>query len=174
MSIERPVLHFRPDRAGSEGQDEGSRPLWHPMVMITAMTRIRTVHACTDCGTGHPKWIGQCSGCGAWNTLVEEVPPDTAVAGAGPLAMAEISLLRDIDALLAQPRPTGIAELDRVLGGGIVAGSVTLLGGEPGIGKSTLLLQLLAGWPGTALYVERRGERPAGAPPGRAARCGGA
>ena len=67
--------------------------------------------------------------------------------------MAEVSLLHDIDALLAQPRPTGIAELDRVLGGGIVPGSVTLLGGEPGIGKSTLLLQLLAWWPGTTLYV---------------------
>ena len=121
--------------------------------MITAMTRIRTVHACTDCGTGHPKWIGQCSGCGAWNTLVEEVPVDAAAVGAAPLAMAEVSLLHDIDALLAQPRPTGIAELDRVLGGGIVPGSVTLLGGEPGIGKSTLLLQLLAWWPGTTLYV---------------------
>ena len=67
--------------------------------------------------------------------------------------MAELQLLQDIDALLAQPQPTGIAELDRVLGGGLVAGSVTLLGGEPGIGKSTLLLQLLAWWPGTTLYV---------------------
>ena len=67
--------------------------------------------------------------------------------------MAELQLLQDIDALLAQPQPTGIAELDRVLGGGLVAGSVTLLGGEPGIGKSTLLLQLLAWWPGPTLYV---------------------
>ncbi|HEU4840924.1 MAG TPA: DNA repair protein RadA, partial [Ilumatobacteraceae bacterium] len=117
------------------------------------MTRIRTVHACSDCGTGHPKWTGQCAGCGAWNTLVEELPPDARPAGAAPLAAAEVTLLHDIDALLAEPRPTGIAELDRVLGGGIVPGSVTLLGGEPGIGKSTLLLQLLAAWPGTALYV---------------------
>ena len=121
--------------------------------MITAMTRIRTVHACTDCGTGHAKWIGQCSGCGAWNTLVEELPPTAEPAGTAPLAMAEVNLLHDIDALLAAPQATGIAELDRVLGGGIVPGSVTLLGGEPGIGKSTLLLQLLAAWPGTALYV---------------------
>jgi DNA repair protein RadA/Sms len=67
--------------------------------------------------------------------------------------MAEVSLLHDVDAMLAEPRPTGIAELDRVLGGGIVPGSVTLVGGEPGIGKSTLLLQLLAWWPGTTLYV---------------------
>ena len=70
-----------------------------------------------------------------------------------PTPMAELQLLQDIDALLAQPQPTGIAELDRVLGGGLVAGSVTLLGGEPGIGKSTLLLQLLAWWPGPTLYV---------------------
>jgi len=67
--------------------------------------------------------------------------------------MAELQLLQDIDALLAQPQPTGITELDRVLGGGLVAGSVALLGGEPGIGKSTLLLQLLAWWPGATLYV---------------------
>jgi len=117
------------------------------------MTRIRTVHACSDCGTGHPKWTGQCSGCGSWNTLIEEVPPEAAPAGASPLARAELSLLHDIDALLATPQPTNIAELDRVLGGGLVPGSVTLLGGEPGIGKSTLVLQLLARWAGTALYV---------------------
>jgi DNA repair protein RadA/Sms len=121
--------------------------------MIVAMTRIRTVHSCADCGTGHPKWTGQCAGCGAWNTLVEEVPAEPAPGRVAPFVVAELSLLHDIDALLAVPRPTGIAELDRVLGGGIVPGSVTLLGGEPGIGKSTLLLQLLAGWAGTALYV---------------------
>ena len=73
--------------------------------------------------------------------------------GSVPTPMAELQLLQDIDALLAQPQPTGIAELDRVLGGGLVAGSVTLLGGEPGIGKSTLLLQLLAWWPGSTLYI---------------------
>ena len=67
--------------------------------------------------------------------------------------MAELRLLHDIDALLAQPQPTGIGELDRVLDGGLVPGSVTLLGGEPGIGKSTLLLQLLAAWPTPTLYV---------------------
>ena len=116
------------------------------------MTRTKTVHSCAECGTPHPKWTGQCSGCGAWNSLVEEVD---ARAGrrrrAG--AMAELSLLHDVDALLARPQPTGIAELDRVLGGGIVPGSVTLIGGEPGIGKSTLLLQLLAWWPGPTLYI---------------------
>jgi DNA repair protein RadA/Sms len=117
------------------------------------MTRIRTVHACSDCGTGHPKWTGQCSGCGAWNTLVEEVPPEASSAVSSPSVVAELRLLHDIDALLATPQSTGIPELDRVLGGGFVPGSVTLLGGEPGIGKSTLVLQLLARWAGTALYV---------------------
>jgi DNA repair protein RadA/Sms len=89
--------------------------------------------------------------------LVEEVLGDLIdpVGGAppGPLPLSELGLLQDVDALAAAPQPTGIAELDRVLGGGLVPGSVTLLGGEPGIGKSTLLLQLLAWWPGTALYV---------------------
>jgi DNA repair protein RadA/Sms len=119
------------------------------------MTRTRIVHSCHTCGTNHPQWVGQCSGCGAWNSLVEERFEESPASGAAPVlsAMSELSLLHDIDAMLGQPQPTGIGELDRVLGGGIVPGSVTLLGGEPGIGKSTLLLQLLAWWPGTTLYV---------------------
>jgi DNA repair protein RadA/Sms len=122
--------------------------------MLAAMTRTKIVHACADCGAAHPKWSGQCSACGAWNTLVEEVLGDIASVPSGePLALAEVQLLNEIDALLAAPRPTGIGELDRVLAGGLVAGSVTLLGGEPGIGKSTLLLQLVARWPGPCLYV---------------------
>src|SRR4051794_32968188 len=125
--------------------------------MLATMTRTKTIHACADCGTQHPKWSGQCSGCGAWNSLVEEElgDPVQPVSGAPPglLTMSELALLHDVDATPASAQPTGIAELDRVLGGGIVAGSVTLLGGEPGIGKSTLLLQLLTWWPGTTLYV---------------------
>lgn len=117
---------------------------------MTAMARDRTAHVCSDCGSSHPKWAGQCSGCGAWNTLEAEV-----VVRAGPAVApaAAPTLIGDVDALAARPQPTGIGELDRVLGGGIVPGSVTLVGGEPGIGKSTLLLQLLAWWPGPALYV---------------------
>jgi DNA repair protein RadA/Sms len=114
------------------------------------MTRTKTVHSCAECGTPHPKWTGQCSGCGAWNSLEVDLAP---AAGVAPAPMAELSLLHDVDALLARPQPTGIAELDRVLGGGVVPGSVTLIGGEPGIGKSTLLLQLLAWWPGPTLYI---------------------
>jgi DNA repair protein RadA/Sms len=115
------------------------------------MAKNRIEHVCTDCGATHPKWAGQCSGCGVWNSLVEEF-----TSGDVPVIAPAASIARpigDVDPLTSRPRPTGIGELDRVLGGGIVPGSVTLLGGEPGIGKSTLLLQLLANLPGTALYV---------------------
>src|SRR5918995_2132139 len=122
------------------------------------MTRTRTVQVCGDCGTSHPKWAGQCAGCGAWNTLVEdEARP--AESDGPPVVLAELGLLEDVDPLASSPLPTGIGELDRVLGGGLVPGAVTLLGGEPGIGKSTLVLQVLAWWPGATLYVSAE-ERP--------------
>jgi DNA repair protein RadA/Sms len=119
--------------------------------MIATMTKTRIEHVCTDCGTTHPKWAGQCSACGQWNTLVEEVARADLPVIAPALRPARP--IGEIDPHTSTPRPTGIGELDRVLGGGIVPGAVTLLGGEPGIGKSTLLLQLVAGWPGRALYV---------------------
>ena len=114
------------------------------------MAKSRIEHVCTDCGASHSKWAGQCSSCGQWNTLVEEVAVASVptIPAAGPA-----SRIGDVDPLTSRPRATSIGELDRVLGGGLVAGSVTLLGGEPGIGKSTLLLQLLAAFGGTALYV---------------------
>lgn len=115
------------------------------------MGKLRLVHRCTECGAGHPKWAGRCPGCGAWNSLVDDVAdgPPCAPAPAAALAVP----IDQVDAQFTQPHPTGIGELDRVLGGGLVPGSVTLLGGEPGIGKSTLLLQLLAQWPTRTLYV---------------------
>jgi len=116
------------------------------------MAKAKIEHVCTDCGASHPKWAGQCSSCGQWNTLVEEVAVPTDVAVIGP-ATSSPTRIGDIDPLVGRPVTTGIGELDRVLGGGLVPGSVTLLGGEPGIGKSTILLQLLAGRSGTALYV---------------------
>ncbi|MEO6651379.1 MAG: DNA repair protein RadA [Ilumatobacteraceae bacterium] len=116
------------------------------------MAKVKIEHVCTDCGASHPKWAGQCSSCGQWNTLVEEAIVPGGAASIGPPTSTAM-LIREIDPLTSAPRPTKIGELDRVLGGGIVPGSVTLLGGEPGIGKSTILLQLLAEWPGTALYV---------------------
>ncbi|MBW3557601.1 MAG: DNA repair protein RadA [Actinobacteria bacterium] len=104
------------------------------------MSRIRTLHRCTDCGAASPQWAGRCSSCGEWNSLIEEVEPARpAVAGARS-ADRPVPIL-EVDAHEWAPRPTGVGELDRVLGGGLVPGSVTLLGGEPGIGKSTLLLQ---------------------------------
>ncbi|HEY4332797.1 MAG TPA: DNA repair protein RadA [Ilumatobacteraceae bacterium] len=121
------------------------------------MAKLRLVHRCTECGASHPKWAGRCPACNAWNSLVEEVegPEEISTLAAG-MALIPPGVARpigDINADAAQPRLTGISELDRVLGGGFVPGSVTLLGGEPGIGKSTLLLQLLASWPGRTLYV---------------------
>ena len=116
---------------------------------------------CTECGTAHPKWSGQCSGCGAWNTLLEEVtatgrPVDAAVPGTprAPSATARPPVrLDEVTDAHGTARPTGVTELDHVLSGGLVPGSVTLVGGEPGIGKSTLLLQVARSWPGPVLYV---------------------
>lgn len=114
------------------------------------MAKTRTHARCQDCGHAEPKWLGQCPDCGEWGTMVEETKPATGgVAAAGspdgvapavaPSAPAQP--IGDVPAHADQRLPTGIGELDRVLGGGLVPGSVTLLGGEPGAGKSTLLLQ---------------------------------
>jgi len=105
---------------------------------------------CSECGAQAPRWSGRCPTCGDWNTLVEEVvaPPAEAGPGSGRRALTrdvEARVLADVDPDASAPFTTGIGELDRVLGGGLVPGSVTLLGGEPGIGKSTLVLQALAG-----------------------------
>ncbi|HZN13940.1 MAG TPA: DNA repair protein RadA [Acidimicrobiales bacterium] len=102
------------------------------------MPKLRTRYRCTDCHAEAPRWTGRCPDCGAWNSIVEDA---CAEGGTPPVA---VTALGDVAQSASAPRPTGIGELDRVLGGGLVAGSVTLLGGEPGIGKSTLLLQALA------------------------------
>jgi len=112
------------------------------------MPKPRSVFACTECGAQAPRWLGRCPECGAWSSLVEEpigaAPPAptagrVAALGRGPLALREVALDR------VGRLETGIGEFDRVLGGGLVPGSVVLLGGEPGVGKSTLALQLAAG-----------------------------
>jgi len=123
------------------------------------MGRVRLQHRCLECGAVAARWVGRCAACGAWNSLVEEVvePSPLGDAGAGgapavwwgpdpgrvgpprPLPLAEV------DPADAGAVATGVGELDRVLGGGLVPGSVTLLGGEPGIGKSTLVLEVAAG-----------------------------
>lgn len=110
------------------------------------MAKDKTVYSCTECGGTTPKWQGKCPSCGAWNTLVETVAeaPSAQRHRFAPLAAsAEVAVLADIEAQEEPRTPTGIAELDRVLGGGIVEGGVVLIGGDPGIGKSTLLLQAL-------------------------------
>ncbi|MGN6379597.1 MAG: DNA repair protein RadA [Gaiellales bacterium] len=105
------------------------------------MARTLTAYTCTQCGYESPKWLGRCAGCGEWNTLVEEVvqraartrpPAGRRVRSLGAVALAD-----------SQRISTGMAELDRVLGGGLVPGSLVLVGGEPGVGKSSLLLQAL-------------------------------
>ncbi len=100
------------------------------------------MYRCTDCGAEHPKWGGKCDSCGAWNTLAEEVLSKRQVTVGRPSANGPIPVrLKDLDASETPRLRTDIAELDFVLGGGIVPGSLTLVGGEPGVGKSTLLLQ---------------------------------
>ncbi|MDR2625350.1 MAG: DNA repair protein RadA [Zoogloeaceae bacterium] len=111
------------------------------------MHKNKTVYLCSECGAESPKWQGQCPGCGAWNTLVESVAEIKSAARQrflSPAAAARPQALAEIEAQEAARLSTGIREFDRPLGGGLVAGSVVLIGGDPGIGKSTLLLQTLA------------------------------
>jgi DNA repair protein RadA/Sms len=110
------------------------------------MAKDKSVFTCNECGGTSPKWLGKCPSCAAWNTLVESVAvPDSGVRNrfASLAGTAQVAVLADIEASDVDRTPTGHAELDRVLGGGIVQGGVVLMGGDPGIGKSTLLLQAL-------------------------------
>lgn len=108
------------------------------------MAKVRTVFRCVECGSASAQWAGRCGACGEWNSLVEEREEPRAASGAAPVEVARPVPLGEVDSTEWAPRPTGVAEMDRVLGGGLVPGSVTLVGGEPGVGKSTLLLQVLA------------------------------
>jgi DNA repair protein RadA/Sms len=138
----------------------------------------RTVWVCQGCGSQSPKWAGRCSDCGEYNTFVEERPVDAAIGAAAgahryalPGGAAAARLYADVQLEEHARLPTGIGEFDRVLGGGVVPGSLVLLGGEPGIGKSTLLLQAAANMArtiGPVLYssgeesahqIKSRGER---------------
>jgi DNA repair protein RadA/Sms len=110
------------------------------------MAKAAVQHACTECGYSAGRWFGKCPGCGSFGTLVEEPAPATGAASAKPLLR-----LVDVEAEEAERISTGIPELDRVLGGGLVPASLVLVGGEPGVGKSTLLLSALA-----AVSKERR------------------
>ena len=107
----------------------------------------KSTYTCQSCGSQSQKWLGRCPDCGAWNTFVEESLVEPAAAARGTVPALGGGLVRpyaEVDAIVAERHPSGISEFDRVLGGGIVPGSLVLLGGEPGIGKSTLLLQAAA------------------------------
>lgn len=117
----------------------------------------RVIHTCTECGYSSPKWLGRCPECGSWGTLQEEAP-----AAAGPVKTAALTPsapahpITKIEAAATATVKSGIGELDRVLGSGVVPGSVVLMAGEPGVGKSTLLLEVASRWAAQgrkALYV---------------------
>ena len=112
------------------------------------MAKDKSIYTCTECGGTSPKWLGKCPSCNAWNTLVEGVEEGPSKnryspAARGLIASQPVATLSEIEATDVDRQSTGVDELDRVLGGGIVAGGVVLIGGDPGIGKSTLLLQAL-------------------------------
>src|SRR4051812_25221325 len=107
------------------------------------MARPSTVHVCSSCGHQEARWHGQCPGCGEWNTLVEEAVAPAAKRGGTARAGARPVRLRDVETPAVARLETGIREFDRVLGGGLVPGSLVLLGGSPGIGKSTLTAMAL-------------------------------
>lgn len=130
----------------------------------TKSVKARTSYLCTDCGWTSPKWLGQCRECKAWGTLEEFV--ESAPGPSAPSPLARQTALRpatparpigQVSAEEARARPTGVGELDRVLGGGVVPGAVVLLAGEPGVGKSTLLLDVAAK---TAAVSRERGQGP--------------
>jgi DNA repair protein RadA/Sms len=114
------------------------------------MAKDKSLYVCNECGGTSTRWLGKCPSCGAWNSLVETVAEPAAASknrlSVGPKGLApasELAVLSEIEAADVARTPTGLGELDRVLGGGIVEGGVVLIGGDPGIGKSTLLLQAL-------------------------------
>ncbi|MGZ5934219.1 MAG: DNA repair protein RadA [Rhizomicrobium sp.] len=122
------------------------------------MARAMATFACQSCGAVHPKWSGKCDACGGCNTLVEEGAPAPIGSGATKRVKGRRFALEDLRTEDAAPprRITGIAEFDRVTGGGIVPGSALLIGGDPGVGKSTLILQVLASFAqrgGNAVYI---------------------
>ena len=120
------------------------------------MAKVKTKFCCTECGYDSPKWLGRCSGCGLWNTMVEEVITAKADVRIRYAEGGKPRPITQVDTAAVPRRLTGVGEFDRVLGGGIVPGALMLIGGDPGIGKSTLLLQVAAGLSATCgpvLYV---------------------
>ncbi len=123
------------------------------------MAKAKSTYVCQECGATHPKWMGRCDACGAWNSLTEEAAAESAPKGLGGKRGKKIEFV-GLDGHEKDPprRVAGIAEFDRVLGGGLVPGSAVLVGGDPGIGKSTLLMQVTAKLAGTGKTVYISGE----------------
>ena len=123
------------------------------------MAKTSAQFVCQECGGAHPKWSGRCDACGAWNTLIEEAPAEAAPKGLGSRRGRRIDLVgMKGDSQPAPRRTTGIDEFDRVCGGGLVGGSALLVGGDPGIGKSTLLIQVSAALAGEVRCIYISGE----------------
>jgi len=123
------------------------------------LAKAKSTYVCQECGATHPKWMGRCDACGAWNSLTEEAAAESAPKGLGGKRGKKIEFV-GLDGHEKDPprRVAGIAEFDRVLGGGLVPGSAVLVGGDPGIGKSTLLMQVTAKLAGTGKTVYISGE----------------
>lgn len=117
------------------------------------MAKVKTAYVCQNCGTQYPQWLGQCKNCEQWNTLVEEIVEKSAPKSFSERSKQHIINIIEVETFEEPRITTPSEELNRVLGGGIVLGSVTLIGGEPGIGKSTLLLQLALKMKKKILYV---------------------
>ncbi|MBI3119198.1 MAG: AAA family ATPase, partial [Candidatus Hydrogenedentes bacterium] len=121
------------------------------------MARVKVIFVCQTCGAVHPRWMGKCTECEEWNTIVEEqAEQEGAHLRPAIVAAAEPVAVTDGTHISPERLSPGVGECDRVLGGGIVAGSLTLVGGDPGIGKSTLMLQIshhVAQRGGRVLYV---------------------
>src|SRR3984957_20943596 len=121
--------------------------------LATARARSDVLFVCTACAATSLRWVGRCPSCGEWNTFAPAPPVARAASGARAAPLAPPVALCEVSTEGARPLPTGVGELDRVLGGGVVAGSVTLVFGPPGIGKSTLLFQVLSSLAATGLDV---------------------
>jgi DNA repair protein RadA/Sms len=137
------------------------------------MAKVKTQYVCNECGGTAAKWQGQCSSCGEWNTLIEStIEPKASNRFASLAADSKVQLIDDVEISEGERASTGSEEFDRVLGGGLTVGSVVLIGGDPGIGKSTLLLQALVHMAADSSVLYVSGEESAGQIASRAKRLG--
>ena len=151
-------------------------PSGHPATVVDVAKTAAVQHACTECGTASGRWLGRCPGCGEFGTMVAEAPPvrgQRRRAHAVDPARRPPLRLVDVVAEDALRMPTGVPELDRVLGGGLVPASLVLVGGEPGVGKSTLLLSALGSMSASRRTLLVTGEESVAQVKLRAARLGG-